>query len=153
SKPIRTRFGYHLIRSNGIREARGEMEVSHILVRAKDDADSDKANMKIDSLYKLLKAGANFEDMARTNSDDNLSADKSGYIGFFGINRFERAFEDAAFALKNDNDYSEPFRTSIGWHVVKRISHKGIDPFNIAKPGLQNKVKNDARFELARKAM
>ncbi len=153
SKPIRTRFGYHLIRSNGVREARGEMEVSHILVRVKDDADSDKAKMKIDSLYKLLKAGANFEDMARTNSDDNLSADKSGYIGFFGINRFERAFEDAAFALKNDNDYSEPFRTSIGWHVVKRISHKGIDPFNIAKPGLQNKVKNDARFELARKAM
>jgi peptidyl-prolyl cis-trans isomerase SurA len=150
---LRTPIGYSIVKLNDVREARGEMEVAHILVRAKEGEDDKKAKAKIDSIYAQLQAGETFESLAKATSEDKLSADKGGYIGFFGINRYEPAFEEAAFGISEDGGYSSPFKTSLGWHVVKRISKKGIQPFNIVKSGLQNKIKADSRFEIAKEAM
>ncbi len=153
--PVRTSAGYHLIKVNDIRDARGEMEVAHILVRFPKDKSKDqgKTKAKIDSLHKALRTGANFEDLAKSNSEDRMTAKKGGYLGFFGINRFERAFEDAAFALANDGTYSTPVESSVGWHIVKRVSKKEVEPYDIAKRRLQTLVQKDARFEAAKKAM
>jgi peptidyl-prolyl cis-trans isomerase SurA len=154
SKVVRSAIGYHIAKLNGVRDARGEIEVAHILVRAKpDDSDSQRAKSKIDSAYMAIKAGEPFEAVASRFSEDQLSASKGGYVGFFGINRYERSFEDASFGLKQDDDYTEPFQSSLGWHIVRRLSKKNLDPFNVAKFALQTRVKNDARFELARRSM
>ncbi|MCB0661350.1 MAG: peptidylprolyl isomerase [Saprospiraceae bacterium] len=150
---LRTPSGYHLVKLNGTRPARGEMEVAHILLRAKSEDEMAAKKSTIDSLYKLLEAGSAFEELAKTYSDDSQSAKKGGYIGFFGINRYEEQFEEAAFALENDGQLSKPFQTSLGWHIVKRISKKDIPAFNIAKSGWQTKIKQDARFEIAKDAM
>ncbi|MEZ4982555.1 MAG: peptidylprolyl isomerase [Saprospiraceae bacterium] len=150
---LRTPIGYSIVKVNDVREARGEMEVAHILVRAKEGEDDKKAKAKIDSIYAQLQAGETFESLAKAQSEDKLSADKGGYIGFFGINRYEPSFEEAAFGISEDGGYSKPFKTSLGWHIVKRISKKGIQPFNIVKSGLQNKIKADSRFEIAKEAM
>ncbi len=150
--PIRTAAGYHILKVHGRRPARGELEAAHILVR-KNDKNPDAAKAKIDSIYQLLKSGMGFEDVAKAVSEDGRTSANGGYIGFFGINRYEKSFEDAAFALKEDGNYSEPFQTSAGWHIVKRISHKGIQPFNIEKSRLGGKIRRDARFEDARLQM
>lgn len=152
--PIRTSAGYHLLLVHGRRPARGEIEVGHILVRLdKYPGDMIKVRRTIDSIYTELKGGLPFEDAARKYSDDKTTANKGGYIGFFGINRFEKTFEDAAFSLQKDGDYTEPIQTSIGWHIIKRISLKRDEPYPIVKSRLQAQIKQDARFELARKAM
>lgn len=150
---IHTPSGYHLVKLNGTRPARGEVEVAHILLRAKSEEDFKNKKSTIDSLYILLEKGAAFEELAKGYSEDNQSAQKGGYIGYFGINRYENSFEEAAFALEEDGQYSAPFKTSLGWHIVKRISKKEVQPFNIAKSGWQAKIKNDARFALAKEAM
>ena len=49
-------------------------------------------------------------------SEDKVSAAKGGYIGFFGINRYEPAFENAAFALERDGQVSD----LIGLVTVRR---------------------------------
>lgn len=152
SKPIRTGAGYHLLKVHERRAARGEIEVAHILVRVQNDADV-AAKAKIDSLYQLLQGGANFEQLARTASEDKRTANNNGYLGFFGISRYEKAFEDAAFALSEDNSYTTPVRTSLGWHIIKRISRKEIQPFQTEKARLEGKVRQDARFEEAKKAL
>ncbi len=151
--PIETSAGYHLLMVHGRRPARGEIEVAHILVRNDKMPDTIKARLLADSLYQMLKNGANFEELARQYSHDAVTAPKGGYIGFFGINRYEQSFEDAAFALEKDGDISPPVKTSIGWHIIKRISLRRGEPLEKVKGILQNKVKNDARFELAKKAM
>lgn len=151
--PIRTNGGYHLLKVNGRRPARGEVEVAHILIRNDQMPDMIKARKLMDSLYIKLQTGADFEQLARETSQDKLTSNKGGYIGFFGINRYEKAFEDAAFSLENDGDFSPPVQTSIGWHIIKRISRKVNEPFAQVKSRLQNQVKQDARFDLARKAM
>ncbi len=149
--PVRTSGGYHLMKIEARRPARGEIEVAHILIR-KPEGNEAAAKHRIDSIYQLLSNGAQFEELASLSEDKN-TAPRGGYLGFFGINRYELAFEEAAFALKNDGDYSKPFESSAGWHIVKRISQRGIQAFSVEKSRLENRIKNDERFEEARKSM
>ncbi len=150
---IRTKLGYHLVRVTDRRPARGEIEVAHILVRKIKGDNSADARTKIDSIYHALKNGADFDELARELSEDKLSAAKGGNIGFFGINRYESSFEDAAFGLFADGDYTKPFETSSGYHIVKRISKRGIDSEDLAKRRLEPLVKRNERFELAKTSM
>lgn len=153
SKPLRSPVGYHIIRLEDSRDARGEMEVAHILIRDAKDKPNPGAKATIDSIYTALKGGANFDDLAKSVSEDNMTKPKGGYLGFFGINRYEKAFEDAAFALAADGDYTAPLQTSAGWHIVKRISKKGIEPFETAKNKLKSRIQRDGRYELAKQSM
>lgn len=153
SNPVRTSAGYHLVLVHSRRPARGEMEVSHLLIRKEEGGDPKRAETLIRALYDRLKGGARFEDLCRESSEDQKTAENGGYLGFFGINRVEQAFEEAAFSIQTDGGFSEPVETSIGWHILKRISLKGPQSFDLARPQLEAKIKRDARFELARKAM
>lgn len=154
SDPVRTKLGIHLVRLDDTREARGEMEVAHILVRKKSQrrVNSDPKS-KIDSLYQMLESGMDFTDLARSKSEDKASASNGGYIGYFGINRFEKAFEEASFGLMKDGDYSKPFETSAGWHIVKRISKKKPPTYEDAKKIMKAQVLKDPRYNKATLSM
>lgn len=151
--PIRTGAGYHLMRVEGRRPARGEIEVSHILLRKKEGRDPEEMSQRMDSIYQALLTGAAFEELAKSYSEDRMSAPQGGYIGFFGINRYEKTFEDMAFSLKEDGEVSKPFESSVGWHIVKRISKRDIQPYEVEKSRLENKIKSDPRFEKAKQSM
>ena len=153
SNPVRTASGYHLVQVNDIRDARGEIEAAHILIRTNQKAANDPAKKAlVDSLYTLLNTGAKFEDLAQQFSGDKASASKGGYIGFFGINKYQRSFEDAVFALKKDGDYTQPVKTAVGWHIIKRISKENADA-ETTKRRLRPRVKKDGRYQLAQNAM
>lgn len=152
-KPVRSPIGYHILRIDDSRPARGEMEVAHILIRNTKDKPNPNAKSKIDSLYLALQKGEKFDDLATNFSEDNQTNKKGGYLGFFGINRYERTFEEAAFALQNDGDFTKPFETSAGWHIVKRISRKQTDPYEVAKNRLKPRIQRDGRYELAKLSM
>lgn len=154
SDPIRTSAGYHLLKVTNRRPARGELEIAHILLR-KDEWEEDPQRLKalINSYYERLKLGDNFETLCQQVSHDRRTAEKGGYLGFFGINRYEQAFEDAAFAIPADGGFSEPIETTIGWHIIKRISKKPFPTYELARPQLEAQIKRDGRFDLARKAM
>lgn len=146
--PVRTSAGYHLVRVNDRRPARGEIEANHILIRA--EGDEPQAKTTIDSIYQLLENGADFRTTAKNLSQDTKTTRSGGYLGFFGISRYEKAFEDAAFSISDDDAYSEPVRTKLGWHIIQRISRKEIQPFYDEKPRLEGKVRGDSRFEDAK---
>ncbi|MCB0534894.1 MAG: peptidylprolyl isomerase, partial [Saprospiraceae bacterium] len=125
--PIRTNAGYHVVKVNSFRPARGEVEVAQILIRAGDnEEDNVRKRMQADSVYAQLQRGKGWDEICSRVSEDKMSAEKGGYIGFFGINRYQKSFEDAAFALENDGDISKPVSTTIGWHIIKRISKRGL---------------------------
>lgn len=147
--PIRTSFGYHLAMVNDRRPARGEVEVAHILVRKPEKEDPAPAREQIEQVKALLDAGQPFQKLAATMSDDEKTSRNGGYIGFFGINRYEKSFENAAFALAADGATSDIVETKTGFHIIKRISRRGIQPFADERPLLVSKVKEDSRFETA----
>ncbi len=152
SDPVRTNAGYHILKVHDRRPARGEMEAAHILLRTQDKA-PEAVKVRIDSIYQALQNGADFENMAKKLSEDARTAAQGGYIGFFGINKYSPSFEEAAFGLKEDGAISKPVQTNVGWHIIKRISHRGIQPYNIEKSRLENQVKRDNRFQEAKLAM
>jgi peptidyl-prolyl cis-trans isomerase SurA len=152
SNPVRTALGYHLIKVHGDRPARGELEVAHILIR-NDNHKENGAKTLIDSLYQAVQNGADLTELAKLHSEDKRTAKRGGYLGIFGINKYERSFEDGAFALSKDGEISEPFSTSIGWHIVKRISKKELGTYDLARRRLQPKVQADQRYQLAKDVM
>ncbi|MBR9923121.1 MAG: hypothetical protein GYB31_20015 [Bacteroidetes bacterium] len=151
--PVRTTAGYHVLMVHDRRPARGEVEVAHILIRNPEEGEDKNPKATIDSLYQQLQNGAEFEVLAREYSEDKMTAGRGGYVGIFGINKYEKPFEDAAFSLNEAGQLTAPFKSSAGWHVIKLISKKELGPYNQAKGAIQGQVKRDARFEEAKTAM
>jgi len=154
SKPVKSPYGYHIAKVTERRPARGEMEIGHLLIRSKyKGQDVPGAKMKIDSLYRVLQSGADFEELCKEYSQDLKTKSRGGYLGFFGINRYEKSFEDAAFNLKKDGDIAEPIETAVGYHIIRRISKKDLSDYSKAKKQLKRVVSNSSRFDIARNAL
>ncbi len=148
---VRSPLGYHILKVNDRRKAVGEIKAAHILVRIKKDftqGQKDTAKMRIDQIYtRLLQE--KFEDIAVKESDDKITSSKGGEVGRFGINKFETPFEDAAFSLTKNGEYSKPFPSSIGWHIIKRLDRFDIPSYDEIKAEYTGRVKRDSRFERA----
>ena len=144
SQPVRTRFGYHLIKVINKRSAPGEVKVAHIMVAVPVDADSAKqaeAKKKIDDLYAKLKNGESFDTLARKFSDDQYSARNNGELSWFGAGQMVPEFEEASFALNNAGDISEPIKTFYGWHIIKLIDKR--------PPPSADKIESDVKGKIA----
>jgi peptidyl-prolyl cis-trans isomerase SurA len=150
SNPIRTRFGYHLIKVNDIRDNRGEVTVAHIMIlNPQDEAGKEKAKNTINDIYKKLQQGENFEALAKQLSDDKSSSSKGGVLSRFGSGQLSsEEFENVAFSLKNVGDMSQPFQSQFGWHIVKLIAKFPVKTFDEMKPELENRVGKDDRSRL-----
>ena len=150
SKPVRTQFGYHLVKVTDIRPARGEIEVAHIFVRVNRSALKDKqeeAKQKIDQLNILVKSQS-FEKVAMGKSEDKASAKKGGKLPWFGVGKMVPEFEEAAFTLKKDGDISKPVRTEFGWHLIKRLKIRSIQSYEEVRNDLRRKIQRDVRSKL-----
>lgn len=157
SMPVRTRFGYHIVKVVDKRPTQGEVLVAHIMVRMSKDMkseDSTNAKKKIYEIYEKLKKGEKFEDLASQYSDDKPSAARGGQLNWFGAGGMPVVeMEAQAFLLKNKGDYSAPFTTRYGWHIVKLIDKKGLADFDAMKVELKQKVSKDTRSSTGRTAL
>jgi len=155
SKPIRSRFGYHLIKVNDIRDNRGDVSVAHIMIlKSKEGQEILTAKSTIDDIYKKLQQGENFEELAKQFSEDKSSAQKGGVLNRFGSGQLSSdEFENQAFTLTKQNPMSAPFETQFGWHVMKLIDKFPIKSFEDSKFELENKVAKDDRSRLIANSM
>ncbi|UUC45630.1 peptidylprolyl isomerase [Flavobacterium cerinum] len=150
SMPVRTRFGYHLIKVNDIRDNRGQVTVAHImLMKAENPVEGESVKNNIDDIYKKIKQGENFESLAQQFSQDRSSAGKGGHLQRFGSGELSsEKFEDVAFTLKNPGDVSEPFQSQFGWHIVKLIEKFPVRSLADVQSELESKVRKDDRSKL-----
>lgn len=156
SNVVRTKYGYHIVKVYDKRPNRGEMFASHIMIKfPKDATDQDKANTKakIEELSTKIKAGEKFEEVARLFSDDKQTSDRGGQLSPFKGGRLPKEFEEAAFALKANNDISAPIMTPYGWHIIKRNDRKELAPFDQMKAELKARVQRDSRAHMGRVAL
>ena len=152
SNPVRTRFGYHIIKVDDVRDNRGEVTVAHImLLNPKEDKPEEKeANKKkIEDIYQKLQQGESFESLAKQFSDDKSSSSKGGALARFGSGQLSsEEFENTAFSLTKENPLSAPFQTKFGWHIVKLIEKHPVRTQDEMKVELENKVSKDDRSRL-----
>lgn len=151
SNPVRTRYGYHIIKVVDTRPARGTIKTAHIMVAVSptDPAEEiEAARKKINEIYEKAIAGESFENLANDFSDDPGSNGKGGVLPVFGsgtTTRMVPEFEDAAFQLKNVGDISKPIQTNFGFHIIKKLEWNDIGSFESMKKELQSKVNRDER--------
>ncbi|WP_461108991.1 peptidylprolyl isomerase [Spirosoma koreense] len=155
SQPVRTRFGYHLVKVNTRRPSRGRVRVAHIMVRMSpgaDDAGQKAAKSRIDAAYARLQKGESFEAVCRDVSDDATSRGNGGVLPTFQPGSWVPAFEDAAFSLTKPGEYSKPVRTNYGWHIIKLIERKELESYTTMAASLRQRVTTDTRAEVLRLA-
>lgn len=151
SDPVRTKFGYHILKVIDMRPARGTMKAAHIMVATGKDAsaeDIESAHKKVDEIYAKLQAGESFEKLASEFSDDSQTAEKGGELPLFGTGTTTRMvpeFEEAAFQLKANGDVSQPVQTAFGYHIIKRLDLTPLRSFEELKKEIQGKVNKDER--------
>jgi peptidyl-prolyl cis-trans isomerase SurA len=156
SMPIKTKYGYHIIRVTDKREALGEVKVAHVMFKSGQGSDEKKLNEAKDNINKiaeLLKNGEEFSDVAERFSEDRSTAVKGGSLPVFGVGKMVPEFESVAFGLKEVGDVSAPFRTEYGWHIITLLERKGIPTFEEVKAELKRKIESDSRGLLSKEAL
>jgi peptidyl-prolyl cis-trans isomerase SurA len=121
SEPVRTPYGYHIIKVADKRPARGKILVAHIMKAAPPgtgEKEAALAHQAIDSIYNLLNAGAPFSEMAAKYSDHKESAAAGGKLDWFGTGEIIPDFSEAAFSIPDTGKYTKPIRTIYGWHII-----------------------------------
>ncbi len=155
SQPVRTRFGYHLVKVEDRRPSRGELKVAHIMVRSSETDPEERrqlAEKQIRDIHKELMDGGDFAELALKYSDDGSSSAKGGELPWFSAGKMVEEFEDAAFALKEDGQISDPVNSRFGWHIIKRIEYKPLPPFEEMENELKTRIAKDSRSEITRKS-
>ncbi|HET8809375.1 MAG TPA: peptidylprolyl isomerase [Flavobacteriaceae bacterium] len=149
SMPVKTQFGYHLVKVNDKRPAKGKVSVAHIMLVENKSDSATNAKKRIFELYDQLQQGASFESLAEKFSDDKNSAKKGGQLAPFapGTMNAEK-FEKVAFSMKKPGWISEPFQTKFGWHIIKLIEKHPIGSLEETRNKIEEQIKNDSRARL-----
>ena len=116
----------------------GLVQASHILIlipQKATDAQQQDAKRRIDSVYTALKAGAEFEALAKQVSQDPGSAQRGGMLGWFSRNQMVKEFEDVAFSLQ-PGEMSAPFQSPFGWHIILMKDRKQFEPFDFHRENI-----------------
>ncbi|EMY5505001.1 peptidylprolyl isomerase PrsA [Bacillus wiedmannii] len=107
-----------------------EIKASHILVSDENEAKEIK---------KKLDAGASFEELAKQESQDLLSKDKGGDLGYFNSGRMAPEFETAAYKLKV-GQISNPVKSPNGYHIIKLTDKKDLKPYDEVKDSIRKNL-------------
>jgi len=145
-------YGYHIIKVTDERPAVGDVSARHILKLTQGLTPEEAAVKKaqIDSIAVLLKNGADFEAIARVESEDPGSARQGGNLGFFGRGVMVPQFEEAAYSLK-PGEISEPFATAYGYHIVQTLEYKPLPTLEQAREEIMAAMTRDGRDKLPKK--
>jgi len=124
---LRSPNGFHIVKlleKRGKAAAGGvqQTHVRHILVRAREGLSEAEARERLRKLRAQIEAGADFAEVAKTNSEDS-SASKGGDLGWVAPGDTVPEFERAMNSLK-DGEVSQPIQTPFGWHLVQVLGRR-----------------------------
>ncbi len=134
-----------------------KIKASHILIKVDEGTDETvRAEKKAfaEKLLEEVKAGKDFAELARVNSDDAASAVKGGNLGYFTRGSMVKPFEQAAFNMK-PGDISEVVETTFGYHIIKveEYTEPGVrslaESMDEVKAGLRQEKAKQLAFEKA----
>ena len=156
SNPVKTNFGYHLIKKIDKRQAQGKVKVAHIMLLAPNSMPTQKREEnkeQIHKLYQQIQNGEKFDSLAREYSEDKSSALKGGELPWFGVGRMVPQFEKTAFNLEKPGDISQPVKTSVGWHIIKLLDKQSLGTFEEEKKALKRKLLKRPRSQIAKDSL
>ncbi len=155
SMPVRTPYGYHIIKVSDKRPSQGKIKVAHIMKAAPPGSDEQtvrKAEKEINNIYTKLRNGESFRKLASEFSDHKESAANGGDLNWFGTGEIISDFSEAAFAIKDTGEYTKPVRSVYGFHIIKLLDRKAPGSFEESKSYLESKLNQSNLISLGKKS-
>ena len=130
SSPLRGPNGFHIIKLLGKRDGSTHMvteyQASHILAKTSELVSSEQAKKKIEDIRRRVVGGEDFAKTAKASSEDEQTAALGGELGWFGDNAYGAQVDEVVKSLK-PGEVSQPFQTSVGWHILKLADVRNTD--------------------------
>jgi len=136
-KPVRTTYGYHIIKLTDRRPNRGYVRLSHIIVKFDESANDSVA--KKDTawmIYEKLKSGGNFSDLVKAYSEDRITAMRDGDLGYYEYVRIPQNLADDFYKMPV-GWVSEPVKFTYGYQIFKITDKKPIPSFDESKKDIR----------------
>ena len=148
SRPVQSRFGYHLINVHDKRKSNGKVQVSHLMLRFQErmtKADSLALEEQIVGVKNLSLDNYNWEELVKNYSQDANSKDKEGILNAFGVGEMIPEIAEAAFSLDTIGQISDPVQSIYGWHLLRLENREELGSFESMRTDLERKVSRDSR--------
>ena len=144
SKPVRTRFGYHVIKLIDKMPYYGRTSLRHIWL-SENNNNPQRVENDIYAVYKRLESGEPFEMVARHKNDDRSAARNGGLLTDMPLNQMPDFYVKEISKGLKPGQYSKPFHTQYGWHIIKVESQEQIPPFEDIVPYYKQRLSRDQR--------
>ena len=149
SMPVRSDFGYHIIKVSSVTDALGFINAAHVFLQLAPNATEEEeqaVKAKADNIYKEImdSNGEGWNDAVVKYSDDRGTATRQGVLSSFTVSRIVPEFIETIKQLK-PGEISKPVRTSYGYHIIKLIATSGVGSFEKERQGISERVEKDMR--------
>ena len=149
SMPVRSDFGYHIIKVVSVTDAMGSIQAAHIFLQLPFDASEEDVaatKKKADNIYAELMAqnGTNWNEAVKNYTDDRGTLARNGALSAFTVSRIVPQFIEVCKSLEV-NEIAKPVRTSYGYHIIKLLSKSGVGSFEKESKGLAERIEKDMR--------
>ncbi|HEX5756394.1 MAG TPA: peptidylprolyl isomerase, partial [Arenimonas sp.] len=128
--PVRGPTGFQLVKlvesRDSSQQTMTQFNAQSILIRVTDLLPAEAARQKAQDLRDQIAAGGDFAALAKQHSDDTMTRDKGGDMGWFGINDWGTAIANQLQQMA-DGALSPVFQSDIGFHIVRRIGSREQD--------------------------
>lgn len=151
SEPVRTQFGYHIIKVNERRDTQGKVKIAHIMLRHKpngNQVDSAKVKEKAFAIYNQLLDGESWFAMCSEYSEDLNTKSRGGSLPWLGAGNLPVSLETIAYSMKETGDISKPVYSKYGWHILKLEDKRGIGSLESMRNMLEARIKRDSRSDI-----
>lgn len=155
SKPVRTQFGYHLVKVHNRRADQGTFTLAHIFKQfSYNSTPEQKLEMQkeLKGLKLQIDNGANFDDLVVEFSDDSRTRNRGGVLPPFSAGEVPNEVYEAATELKERGDVSDVVLTGQGAHLFKLVRKEQIGSFDEEKDRLQQQIMRDERSNKGKEA-
>ena len=141
SKPVRSRYGYHIIKLFDRYEYYGKAQLAHIWIP--DNAPN--AEGKIKDAYRQLQEGMDFGLVAKSHSSDQTSANNGGLMPELAPNQLPYSYVETIAKGLKVGEYSQPFHSRYGWHIIKLVKKETMPDLETLTPYYRSRMTRGER--------
>ena len=130
-----------------------QVRARHILFKLAQQAGAEeeaRVRGEAETTLQRIQAGEDFAALASQLSEDPVSAQQGGDLGFFKHGEMVKPFEEMAFGLK-PGVVSDPVRTDFGYHLiqVEEMQEAGYEPVEVVRAELRTRLAREEARRLA----
>ncbi|MFO7607495.1 MAG: peptidylprolyl isomerase [Desulfurivibrionaceae bacterium] len=136
--------------TNGAEYEQKKAHAAHILIRINKRMSEPERQAKLTTAqdaYSQVKSGKEFAEIAKRYSEDRISAEKGGDLGWIKEGSIDKRFSKTIFEGLKEGEVSEPFETPFGFHIVKILEAPQVvkQPFEAVSGDIRYQLRSQAK--------